>query len=73
MYILGCIILQLGFCISLLDYHNRPPIMDEIVPNLWIGDLPSALDVETLKAKKIFSVVTAMRGKVTIHAVCSFP
>lgn len=43
--------------------------MDEIVPRLWIGDLPSALDVESLKAKKIFSVVTAMRGKITIHAV----
>ncbi|KAH0826671.1 hypothetical protein J3R83DRAFT_5059 [Lanmaoa asiatica] len=42
--------------------------MDEIVPHLWIGDLPSALDVETLKSKKIFSVVTAMRGKVTINA-----
>ncbi|KAG9313375.1 hypothetical protein JVU11DRAFT_5692 [Chiua virens] len=42
--------------------------MDEIVPNLWIGDLPSALNVESLKAKKIFSVVTAMRGKVTINA-----
>lgn len=43
--------------------------MDEIVPHLWIGDLPSALDVVTLKAKKIFSVVTAMRGKITINAV----
>lgn len=43
--------------------------MDEIVPNLWIGDLSSALDVKTLKAKNIFSVVTAMRGKITINAV----
>ncbi|KIJ09371.1 hypothetical protein PAXINDRAFT_102257 [Paxillus involutus ATCC 200175] len=42
--------------------------MDEIVPNLWIGDLSSALDVKTLKAKNIFSVVTAMRGKITINA-----
>ncbi|KAF8137555.1 hypothetical protein EV363DRAFT_1318315 [Boletus edulis] len=42
--------------------------MDEIVPRLWIGNLPSALDVESLKAKKIFSVVTAMRGKITINA-----
>ena len=47
--------------------------MDEIVPHLWIGDLPSALDVDTLKTKKIFSVVTAMRGKITIHAVRSLP
>ncbi|KAF9237379.1 hypothetical protein BU15DRAFT_48773 [Melanogaster broomeanus] len=42
--------------------------MDEIVPNLWIGDLSSALDVENLRAKNIFSIVTAMRGKVTINA-----
>lgn len=48
---------------------DRASSMDEVVPRLWIGDLPSALDVETLKAEKIFSVVTAMRGKVTIHAV----
>ncbi|KAH7926164.1 hypothetical protein BV22DRAFT_1033180 [Leucogyrophana mollusca] len=42
--------------------------MDEVVPGLWIGDLSSALNVEGLKEKKIFSIVTAMRGKVTIHA-----
>ncbi|KAG6377395.1 hypothetical protein JVT61DRAFT_15191 [Boletus reticuloceps] len=42
--------------------------MDEIVPRLWIGNLPSALDVVSLKAKKIFSVVTAMRGRITINA-----
>ncbi|KIJ62136.1 hypothetical protein HYDPIDRAFT_30689 [Hydnomerulius pinastri MD-312] len=42
--------------------------MDEIVEGLWIGDLPSALDVEGLRAKNIYSVVTAMRGKVSIHA-----
>lgn len=42
--------------------------MDEVVPGLWIGNLPSALDVQGLKEKNIFSVVTAMRGKVTIHA-----
>ncbi|KAH7886986.1 hypothetical protein F5I97DRAFT_1936558 [Phlebopus sp. FC_14] len=43
-------------------------MMNEVVPGLWIGDLPSALNVENLKSKNIFSVVTAMRGKVTIHA-----
>ncbi|KAG1747403.1 hypothetical protein EDB19DRAFT_1687252 [Suillus lakei] len=42
--------------------------MDEVVPGVWIGDLQSALDVEGLKEKNIFSIVTAMRGKVTIHA-----
>lgn len=57
----------------LLLLESLPPVvtqrhMDEVVPGLWIGDLPSALDVQGLKAKSIFSVVTAMRGKVTIHA-----
>ncbi|KAL0067179.1 tyrosine protein phosphatase yvh1 [Marasmius tenuissimus] len=41
--------------------------MDEIIPGLWIGNLPSALDVETLKANNIFSILSAMRGKVSIH------
>ncbi|KAG1843142.1 hypothetical protein DFJ58DRAFT_805018 [Suillus subalutaceus] len=43
--------------------------MDEVVPGVWIGDLQSALDVKGLKEKNIFSVLTAMRGKVTIHAI----
>ncbi|KAJ8596152.1 hypothetical protein M405DRAFT_805862 [Rhizopogon salebrosus TDB-379] len=42
--------------------------MDEVVRGLWIGDLPSALDVKGLKERNIFSIVSAMRGKVTIHA-----
>ncbi|KAL0576450.1 tyrosine protein phosphatase yvh1 [Marasmius crinis-equi] len=41
--------------------------MDEIIPGLWIGNLPSALDHETLQANKIFSILSAMRGKVSIH------
>ncbi|TBU39843.1 hypothetical protein BD309DRAFT_928271 [Dichomitus squalens] len=41
--------------------------MNEIVPNLWVGDLPSALDTETLRAHNIRSVLTAMRGRVSIH------
>jgi DNA-binding transcriptional regulator YdaS (Cro superfamily) len=43
--------------------------MDQIVPGLWIGDISSAHDVEKLKAHGIFSILTAMRGKVTIHEV----
>ena len=43
--------------------------MDEVIPGLWIGDLSSAHDVEKLKAHGIFSILTAMRGKVTIHEV----
>ncbi|OJA14969.1 hypothetical protein AZE42_03225 [Rhizopogon vesiculosus] len=42
--------------------------MDEVVPGLWIGDMRSALDVKGLKERNIFSIVSAMRGKVTIHA-----
>ncbi|KAK7044814.1 hypothetical protein R3P38DRAFT_2881005 [Favolaschia claudopus] len=41
--------------------------MDEIIPGLWVGDLPSAKDTETLKANNIFSILSAMRGRVTIN------
>ncbi|KAI0947581.1 hypothetical protein AcW1_009302 [Taiwanofungus camphoratus] len=41
--------------------------MDEIVSNLWIGDLPSALNAENLRENNIHSVLTAMRGRVSIH------
>lgn len=41
--------------------------MDEILPGLWIGNLSSALDTETLKHNGIFSVLSAMRGRVTVH------
>jgi dual specificity phosphatase 12 len=41
--------------------------MDQVIPNLWIGDLPSALDVDVLKEKNIYSIVSAMRGRVTLH------
>jgi len=43
--------------------------MDEIIPNLWIGDLQAAQDVETLKSNGIFSVLSAMRGRVRINEV----
>jgi hypothetical protein len=43
--------------------------MDEVVRNLWIGDIQSSKDVEGLKAHNICSVLTAMRGRVTIHEV----
>ncbi|KAE9406513.1 hypothetical protein BT96DRAFT_954792 [Gymnopus androsaceus JB14] len=41
--------------------------MDQVIPRLWIGGLPSAMDTENLKANKIFSVLSAMRGKISIH------
>lgn len=43
--------------------------MDEIINNLWIGDLQSALNAEKLRAHKIHSVLTAMRGRVSIQEV----
>ena len=46
--------------------------MDEIIPGLWIGDLQSAKNVENLKAHGIFSILTAMRGRITIHEVLLF-
>ncbi|KAI0367683.1 hypothetical protein BV20DRAFT_1037581 [Pilatotrama ljubarskyi] len=41
--------------------------MNEVLPNLWVGDLPSALNTEKLKAHNIRSVLTAMRGRVSIN------
>ncbi|KIK68452.1 hypothetical protein GYMLUDRAFT_215067 [Collybiopsis luxurians FD-317 M1] len=41
--------------------------MDQVIPGLWIGGLPSAMDTENLKANKIYSVLSAMRGKISIH------
>ncbi|KAJ6627999.1 hypothetical protein B0H10DRAFT_1869341 [Mycena sp. CBHHK59/15] len=41
--------------------------MDEIIPGLWVGDLPSATDTKNLKANGIFSILSAMRGRVTIN------
>ena len=45
--------------------------MNEVLPGLWIGDLASALDTETLKIHGIFSIVSAMRGRLTIKEVCA--
>ncbi|KAH9946860.1 hypothetical protein B0H21DRAFT_778859 [Amylocystis lapponica] len=41
--------------------------MDQIIDNLWIGDLPSALNGEKLKEHNIGSVLSAMRGRVSIQ------
>jgi hypothetical protein len=43
--------------------------MDEIIPGLWVGDLPSAKDTAALKTNNIFSILSAMRGRVTINEV----
>lgn len=43
--------------------------MDEIIPGLWIGNLASALNVEMLKVFRIFSILSAMRGRITVNEV----
>jgi dual specificity phosphatase 12 len=51
----------------LLSFSTMTSNMDQVIPGLWIGGLLAALDTETLKANNIFSVLTAMRGKISIH------
>ncbi|KAF5366119.1 hypothetical protein D9757_010932 [Collybiopsis confluens] len=41
--------------------------MDQVIPGLWIGGLPSALDTENLRVNKIHSVLSVMRGKLSVH------
>lgn len=48
------------------EYHH----MDQILPGLWIGDLHSAKDVNTLRANNIQSILTAMRGRFSLPEVC---
>jgi hypothetical protein len=43
--------------------------MDQVLPGLWIGDLPSALNVKELKDNNIYSILSAMRGRVTVNEV----
>jgi dual specificity phosphatase 12 len=49
------------------DEHHH---MDQVLPGLWIGDLHSARDSDTLRANNIRSILTVMRGKFSIHDVC---
>ncbi|KAF8635395.1 hypothetical protein AX15_000395 [Amanita polypyramis BW_CC] len=41
--------------------------MDEIIPGLWIGNLPSAQNTQLLKDHGIYSILSAMRGRITIN------
>ncbi|GJE99573.1 ual-specificity phosphatase domain-containing protein [Phanerochaete sordida] len=41
--------------------------MNEVIPNLWLGDISSALDPKNLREKNIHSILTAMRGKVVVE------
>jgi dual specificity phosphatase 12 len=45
--------------------------MDEIIPGLWIGGLPSAQNTQLLKEQNIYSILSAMRGRITINEVGS--
>jgi dual specificity phosphatase 12 len=44
--------------------------MNEIAPGLWLGDIVSAYNTAELKRLGVRSVITAMRGQITIHPVC---
>lgn len=44
--------------------------MNEVIPGLWIGDLPSAMNVQKLKSNNIYSILSAMRGRITVNEVC---
>ncbi|EKM76732.1 hypothetical protein AGABI1DRAFT_131026 [Agaricus bisporus var. burnettii JB137-S8] len=41
--------------------------MNEVIPGLWIGDLPSAMNVQKLKSNNIYSILSAMRGRITVN------
>ena len=45
--------------------------MDEIIPGLWIGGLQSAQNTQLLKEQNIYSILSAMRGRITINEVGS--
>ncbi len=45
--------------------------MNEVIPNLWLGDLRTALKVDLLRSRNIHSVLSVMRGKVTVSEVRS--
>lgn len=44
--------------------------MNEVIPNLWLGDLRSAQNTEKLRQNNIHSILSAMRGKVVVAEVC---
>ncbi|KAI0032407.1 hypothetical protein K488DRAFT_78503 [Vararia minispora EC-137] len=46
---------------------NEYQHMNEIFPGLWVGDLLSTKDLDSLRAHNIHSILSAMRGKIAIH------
>jgi hypothetical protein len=47
------------------EYHH----MDKVISGLWIGDLHSATDRDTLTANNIRSILTMMRGRFSVPEV----
>lgn len=43
--------------------------MDQVIPNLWLGNIASISDVENLKDNNIHSILSAMRGIVVVQGV----
>lgn len=43
--------------------------MDQILPGFWVGDLHSAKDPNTLVANNIHSILSVMRGRLSIPEV----
>ena len=43
--------------------------MDQVIENLWLGNLASTADVESLKENNIHSILSVMRGRVVVQAV----
>jgi dual specificity phosphatase 12 len=45
--------------------------MNEITQNLWLGDLPSALNVQQLRKNRVDSVLSVMPGELKINEVAT--
>ena len=43
--------------------------MDQVIQNLWLGNISSIADEENLKKNNIRSILSAMRGRVVVQAV----
>ena len=43
--------------------------MDQIIPNLFLGDLSCATNTAYLRKHNVHSVLTAMSGNVSVHKV----
>lgn len=47
------------------EYHH----LDQVLPGLWVGDIQSAKDADVLRANNIQSILTVLRGTVSIPEV----